>query len=345
MKTLRFIPMMILPLTLGALLTSADAQGKGKGQGNDKPKAGQGQGAGKTAKAPATASSAGKGGKGPAKSASPVAAAAVKQSGPPQNRGQARAAEVRSDNGRSVGNMTGNAGRASSALAPNRGRAISRFARDLRVSDVRPKARALVISNRPAQFVTGGALAYALARGAPENALLVTPGTRDVVVRNRRGDMLVALDDDRARTLGAWQVNPVVDRVTEGAPSFCRSGQGHPVWGRQWCLDKGFGLGAQQDVRWGATQTVSDIIFGRRAGTPTLTRDALATLLGAVAFDRLALHALTLGYTDPLTGVWRSEATGPDVLLINAGNRPIAEFVDANRDQRPELMLVALRPW
>src|SRR5215216_5593843 len=108
MKTLRFIPMMILPLTLGALLTSAEAQGKGKGQGNDKPKAGQGQGAGKTAKAPATAS-AGKSGKGPAKSASPVAAAAVK-SGPPLNRGQARAAEVRSDNGRSVGNMTGNAG-------------------------------------------------------------------------------------------------------------------------------------------------------------------------------------------------------------------------------------------
>ncbi|HMI55191.1 MAG TPA: hypothetical protein VK494_03295 [Gemmatimonadaceae bacterium] len=316
MKKLRLMPMMILPLTLGALLTSADAQGKAKGQGTDKPKAGQG--AGKSAK------------KGPAAPASPVAGTAVKQSGPPQNRGQARAAEIRAEGG---------------ALAPNRGRAISRFARDLRVSEVRPAARGLLNSNRPAEFITGGALAYALARGAPENALLITPGTRDVAIRNRRGDLLLTLDDDRARSLGVWQVNPVTDRVTNGAPSFCRSGEGHPVWGRQWCLDKGFGVGAQQDVRWGATPSVSDIIFGRRPGTPTLTRDALASILGPVAFDRLALHALTLGYTDPLTGVWRSEATGPDVLLVKSGRHPVAELVDRNRDQRPELMLVALRPW
>lgn len=26
-------------------------------------------------------------------------------------------------------------------------------------------------------------------------------------------------------------------------PAFCRSGEGHPVHGRQWCRDKGFGLG------------------------------------------------------------------------------------------------------
>ena len=27
------------------------------------------------------------------------------------------------------------------------------------------------------------------------------------------------------------------------SPSFCRSGAGHPVHGRAWCIDKGFGLG------------------------------------------------------------------------------------------------------
>jgi hypothetical protein len=57
------------------------------------------------------------------------------------------------------------------------------------------------------------------------------------------------------------------------------------------------------------------------------------------------LHALTLGYTDPLAGTWRSEATGPNVLLVNSGTRPVAELVDTNRDQRSDLMLVALRPW
>lgn len=235
--------------------------------------------------------------------------------------------------------------RASVASAPNRGRAISRFARDLRVSDVRPSARRFVASNRAAEYVTGGALAYAFARGAPETALLITPAGRDVSVRNRKGDLLLALNDDRARNLGVWQVAPLNDRVNGGAPSFCRSGQGHPVWGRQWCLDKGFGLGTQQDVRWGTTGDISDIILGRRVSSGTLTRDALVNLLGDVAFNRLALHAVTLGYTDPLTGVWRSEASGPEVLLVSSGSRPIAELVDTNRDQRADLMLVALRPW
>jgi hypothetical protein len=188
-------------------------------------------------------------------------------------------------------------------------------------------------------------VAYALARGAPENALLVVPTGNQVFLRNRKGDVLVELDDNRARTLGAWQVAPLNDRVNGNAPSFCRSGAGHPVWGRQWCLDKGFGLGAEQNVRWGTTRSVSDIIFGRRVNSGVIPRDALLSLLGPVAFNRLALHAVTLGYTDPLTGLWHSEATGPDVLFVRSGNVPIAEFVDTNRDQRPELMLVALRPW
>jgi len=231
------------------------------------------------------------------------------------------------------------------ASAPNRGRAVSRFARDLRLNEVRPVVRNFIVSTRPAQFMTGGAVAYALARGIPDNALVVVPTDREVALRNRRGDVLVLLDDNRARTLGAWQVAPLDDRVNSGAPSFCRSGAGHPVWGRQWCLDKGFGLGAERDIRWGTTRDVTDVILGRRITTGNLTRDALLSILGPVVFDRLALHAVTLGYTDPLTGIWHSEATGPDVLLVNAGTIPIAELVDTNRDQRADVMLVALRPW
>jgi hypothetical protein len=213
------------------------------------------------------------------------------------------------------------------------------------MNEVRPSARRLIASNRAAEFVTGGAVAYAFARGAPENAYLITPAGRDISVRNRRGDLLLAMDDDRARDLGVWQVSPLNDRVKEGSPSFCRSGQGHPVWGRQWCLDKGFGLGIQQDVHWGTTRDIGDIIFDRRPTSGILTRDGLLSLLGPVAFDRLALHALTLGYTDPLAGLWRSEASGPDVLFVNSGRSPIAELVDSNRDRRSDLMLVALRPW
>jgi len=348
MKMRSLIPMIALPLAMAVSVTSSEAQGKGKAQGTEKGGQGKGQGSGKVEKPPIAAPSS-------------KGRSAVQQRGQSQKVSQGRAGgnqSAASERGRSVQHVnktaTGKTLPASAnaaprasvvASAPNRGRAVSPFARDLRLSEVRPSARRFVASNRPAEFVTGGAVAYAFARGAPENALLITPAGRDVSVRNRKGDLLLALDDDRARDLGVWQVSPLNDRVKEGSPAFCRSGQGHPVWGRQWCLDKGFGLGADRDVRWGTTRNIGDIILGRQTRSGILTRDALLSLLGPMAFDRLALHALTLGYTDPLTGMWRSEASGPNVLLVNSGSRPIAEFVDTNRDQRSDLMLVALRPW
>ena len=32
-------------------------------------------------------------------------------------------------------------------------------------------------------------------------------------------------------------------RNNGGGPAFCRSGEGHPVHGRQWCRDKGWDVG------------------------------------------------------------------------------------------------------
>ena len=322
MRKKSWIAMIALPLAMAALVSPADAQGKSKAQGAEKGGQGKGQGSGKKEKTQI------------AKPASRGASESQKR-GPSDKGNQARA-ENRSAIAASRGNLAGET---------NRGRAVSRFARDLRVSDVRPSARRFVASNRAAEFVTGGAVAYAFARGTPENALLIAPAGRNVSVRNRKGDLLFDLDDDRARTLGAWQVAPLNNQVKGGAPSFCRSGAGHPNWGRQWCLDKGFGLGTQQDVRWGSTRDIGDIVFARQMSSGNLTRDVLLSLLGPVAFDRLALHALTLGYTDPLTGSWRSDAAGPNVLFVNSGAWPIAELVDTNRDQRSDLMLVALRPW
>lgn len=330
MTTRRLIAAIVLPLAMATLVATADAQGKGKGNG-------QGQKSGKV-------ESKSRGGgkaeqKGPAKSAEVPAGA--RKNGTSKGIGQGKSSDKAAR-----GNSPASANASPRALIAtgNRG-SVKRLERDLRVSEVRPVVRTYLVSNRPSRFVTGGAVAYALARGTPENALLVVPVSNQVFLRNRRGEDLLVLDDNRARTLGSWQVAPLDNRVKNGSPSFCRSGAGHPVWGRQWCLDKGFGLGTDQDVRWGTTRTVSDIIFGRRPTSATLPRNALLGLLGQTAFDRLALHAVTLGYTDPLTGVWHSEATGPEVLLINSGRYPIAELVDTNRDQRADLMLVALRPW
>jgi hypothetical protein len=75
------------------------------------------------------------------------------------------------------------------------------------------------------------------------------------VFRDRRGRLVIVLDDDLFRSRG---------RRGRG-PAFCRSGAGHPVHGRQWCTRKGFGLGRDFTIdtrRRGRTRQ-GDIIIGR----------------------------------------------------------------------------------
>jgi len=355
-----WIQTIILPVTVFALAANAQAQGKGKGEGQGQAKVEQKQQA-KAEQKPEQA------GPKPKQSSEPVVARGQQMSperGRSQNAGQARAAENRGapaaenhiahaatrheafPKGYAVDKTLPASAHASPrASDANHGREVSRFARDLTQSEVRPVAVRFVSSNRPAEYVTGGAIAYAFARGIPENALVIAPSGSDVWIRNRKGVALVDLDDDGARNLGVWEVSPLAEPPRQGAPSFCQSGAGHPVWGRQWCLQKGFGLGTSPNVEWAAARDIGNLTFLQPITTSTLTRDALLSLLGPVAFNRLALHALTLGYTDPLTGIWRTDATGPNVLFVNSGQWPIAEVVDENRDQRPDLMLVALRPW
>ena len=219
-----------------------------------------------------------------------------------------------------------------------------RFVRELDFNDIAPPARVYVASVRPEERLVGKAVALAFARGIPANALVIMPAGQHYFVRNSAGDLLLDLDDAHARNPGYWKVVTVDDRVNDKAPSFCRSGAGHPVWGRQWCLDKGFGLGSESDFRWARTVDPRDVVF-RSTGTGSLTRDVLVGVLGDAVLNRLGLHALTLGYTDPLTGQWLGQGTSPRVLLVTSGGRPVAEIVDANGDNRADNLLVALRPW
>lgn len=298
-------------------------QARGKGRGGDVVAMGQAQGKGQ-AKGQARGSQ----GQGQAKGKG--ASEAPGQQRAQQAPGQARAADARA----------AAPGSARSAAAGARGR----FARQVALKDVPAPARQFASSNRLHQMIAAGALARAHARGAENEFRLVPSGDR-VSILNRDGDVLLHLDDDRARNLGRWDVNVLHPELSSGAPSFCRSGAGHPVWGRQWCLDKGFGLGDFQDVRWGRTTTLGDIIFGRSTTTGIIANNVLLGLIGNTAYDRLALHAMTLGYTQPLTGVWAVEPTGRRVLLVNSGPAPVAEIVDVNRDNRADLLLVALRQW
>ena len=259
------------------------------------------------------------------------------------DRGQ-RGVERRSDRANAVA-AGPNPAKGSAKLEFLRGKDLKRFNRDLRDDQVRPEFRKFLSSGRASEHLAGGAVAYALARGVAPAALLLNPRSDFVELRNRKGNVLLALRDDEARTLGAWRVAPLNDNTDAGAPSFCRSGAGHPVWGRQWCIDKGFGLGTQGNIRWGRTNNVSDLRWNGDPGTGSLTRDALLGLLGPTAFNRLALHAVTLGLVDPIAGRWVTDASGQRVLLVSSGATPVAELADYNNDRVVDLLLVALRGW
>jgi hypothetical protein len=185
--------------------------------------------------------------------------------------------------------------------------------------------------------IVPGANAQARERGK------VTAG--DVVRRkdSRERDVRVEPRDDR-------NVRVIRDRRADDwdsdrngkngkGPAFCRSGAGHPVHGRQWCRDKGFGLGSNS--RWDRV-TWNDVIFRRRPRNDYLGRDVLYDVLGGSVFNRLDVQRRYWGVSSPLTGRW-DYYEGRSVLLVGAGGIPIAELVDMNGDRRVDYILLNRR--
>lgn len=208
--------------------------------------------------------------------------------------------------------------------------------------------------------------------GAPGVELRREAGELRVVRED--GRLLFALNEDRAEEIGYWRVGRVPsvsqarpqdrdgrDRDRDGgvfgdgtifgdhseadrqggAPAFCRSGEGHPVWGRTWCVDKGFGLG-DGDAVWGWDRSVEDIVLRRPDYDRDLDRGGLVDILGDIVFGRIALQSLVLGADEPLTGTWLGERDGPRILRIRAGDLPVAELVDTDRDDEVDVMVFNL---
>ncbi|HUE76747.1 MAG TPA: hypothetical protein VMM83_02305, partial [Longimicrobiales bacterium] len=123
-------------------------------------------------------------------------------------------------------------------------------------------------------------------------------------------------------------------------PPFCRNGQGHPVHGRQWCRDKGWDQrGGWQDASW------EDVIFGPRDSrverAPRLDRGGLLDVLGDVVLGRLERQGRDVG-NGVLTGRFVEGRT--TILQIRAGDVPLAELLDADRDGRVDRVLLRTRP-
>jgi hypothetical protein len=134
-------------------------------------------------------------------------------------------------------------------------------------------------------------------------------------------------------------------RPANAGPPFCQNGQGHPVHGRQWCRDKGFGTGGVLNSRWDP-RGWDDVILraprgqDRRPGA--VSNGGLIDILGDVVFGRLMAERSQLGTTAPLTGRWVREG-GADVLQIRSGAVPVAELTDLNGNGRADAVLIARR--
>jgi hypothetical protein len=119
-----------------------------------------------------------------------------------------------------------------------------------------------------------------------------------------------------------------------GSPAFCRSGAGHPVFGRQWCDDKGFGLGSQ---RWDRARW-EDVVLGQPQRRGRLDRSGLGDVLGDVVLGRLHSYGRRHG-SGALSGTWLDEA-GAAVLQLSVGSTPFARLIDVNRNGRVDTVLL-----
>lgn len=130
-----------------------------------------------------------------------------------------------------------------------------------------------------------------------------------------------------------------------GAPAFCRSGAGHPVHGRAWCVEKGFGLGSYAPVRWERQRWDNVAFDGRWYGDRRDGFDArvLVGIVGSRVYGRLDVIRGRLGGRYPLTGRWVEPRRGVRVLQVRSGPMAIAEFTDLNGDGRVDAVMVASR--
>lgn len=321
-----------LLLAVLAVVVAATPPAYAQGKGNEKGQQGNAKAGKQVDKGPKQAQAKGQSDKGRGNDKAQGAAA----------KGNDKRGDVARD---ARGKPADNAGRGSDKAVAKSAARSNKYHRVVRVDDFKPNVRRYATSSRAPERIAAGALGRGVARGLKDDDVVIRSNGNRVSILNRSGAVLVDLDEDRARNLGGWRVTPYDNDVKSGAPAFCRSGEGHPVWGREWCIDKGFGLGDYRDVRWGRTTNVSDIIFRPNTDRASLARDVLIGVLGDVVFNRLGLHALTLGYSEPLTGMWMGEPTGPRVLRLTSGGYPVAEIYDGDRDYRADALVVALKPW
>jgi hypothetical protein len=148
----------------------------------------------------------------------------------------------------------------------------------------------------------------------------------------------------------AAAVPQIVAAQQNRGPEFCRNGQGHPRFGREWCIDHGFPLGnqwsqtyqqqqaaraqAERQRAWEQRNDWNDVTMTspRQQSIARVGSTQLAQIVGANGLRRLQQQAQSLGMTRPLLGSWMRDTNGHAVLLVTSGGSQIAQIVDTNGD-------------
>lgn len=149
-------------------------------------------------------------------------------------------------------------------------------------------------------------------------------------------------DDDR-RSADRSRSGRYERRERGDGPSFCRSGRGHPVFGWDWCRERGWDRAGRVPVRW-EQRGWEDVIFGRPRDSrkTTLDRRDLGEVLGDVVFGRIDTRRRHLGGSDAWAGRWVTSREGRE-LWVTAGGVPIARLLDRDGDRRVDAIWLAER--
>jgi hypothetical protein len=136
------------------------------------------------------------------------------------------------------------------------------------------------------------------------------------------------------------RVRAAIMRMREqpGSPSFCRSGAGHPVYGRDWCWARGFRLGEKWTRNRGGSARLQP-----PSGSP-IDQGVLSQMLDASLLTRLQTLRTTLGLTAALNGSWTETTVGGRLLTVRSGSMLIAEISDHNRDGRADALWLRALP-
>lgn len=156
--------------------------------------------------------------------------------------------------------------------------------------------------------------------------------------RRDDGSIWDILGGDRDRDDDDWDDDDYDDRRRKGnGPPFCENGQGHPVHGREWCRDKGYGMGGYDPI-WRDRRSNDDIIFRlprQQDSRRSITGSILDSILGRSVYRNVDGHRRAINLSGPLSGYWLDYGR---ILQVRSGDVPVAEYRDLDRDGRVDVI-------